>query len=87
MQSHTTDLLSQLNVPEIESLSMHGKAYAINAALLLPLSEYQRTCPPNKLLLEDCPSFLQLSEERVLSLFVKLNSTKASGPDVISNRF
>ena len=39
MQSYTRDLLSQLNVPEIESLSMHGKANAINAALFEPLSE------------------------------------------------
>ena len=87
MQSHTRDLLSQLNVPEIESLSLHGKANAINAALLEPLSEYQRNCPLNKLPLEECPRFLQISEDRVLSLLVKLNSTKASGPDGISNRF
>ena len=83
MQSHTRDLLSQLNVPEIESLSLHGKANAINAALLEPLSEYQRNCPLNKLPLEECPRFLQISEDRVLSLLVKLNSTKASGPDGI----
>ena len=37
MHSYTRDLLSQLNVPEIELLSMHGKANAINAALFEPL--------------------------------------------------
>ena len=87
MQSHTRDLLSQLNVLEIDPLPLHGKANALNSVLLEPLSEYQRNCPPNKLPLEECPSFLQISEDRVLSLLVKLNSTKASGPDGISNRF
>ena len=75
MQSYTSDLLSQLNVPEIESLSLHGKANAINATLLEPMSQYQRNCPPNKLPLEECPSFLQISEDRVLSLLIKLNSS------------
>ena len=66
MQSDTRDLLSQLNIPEIESLSLHRKANAINAALLEPLSEYQRNCPLNKLPLEECPRFLQISKDRVL---------------------
>ena len=37
--------------------------------------------------LEECPRFLQISEDRVLSLLVKLDSNKASDPDGISNRF
>ena len=45
MTSHNGDLVSQINIDEVESLSIQEKANAINAAFLEPLEEYRLPFP------------------------------------------
>lgn len=58
LQSRSGDLLDQINVEEIENLTME-KANAINNAFFEPLEGYRLHTPPAKLALEENPEFLQ----------------------------
>ena len=72
-------------VDEFSNLSQHEQANAINAAFLEPLEEYRLPAPPSRLLLEESPEILNVTEIRVQKVLAKLNPGKASGPDEIPN--
>ena len=86
MTSHNGDLISQINIDELESLLPQAKANKINTAFLEPLEQYRLPSPLSPMPLES-PEFLQVSESRVLKLLTQINPAKASGPDNISNWF
>lgn len=83
---YSGDLISQMNIKEVESLSPHELANKINKTLFQPLKEYQSPCPPGSLFLEeDSLVFLEVSEGRVFKLLLKLNPSKSHGPDETPN--
>ena len=86
MQFRGSDLINQLNIEQLKDQSDQQESNSINKALLEPLQEYKLSSPLPKLLLEDNPTFLQVSENRVLN-HLKLNINKASGPNEIPNWF
>ena len=71
MTSHNGDVINQISIDELESLSPQAKANNINAAFLEPLEEYRLTSPLSSMPLEESPEFLQVSESRVLKLLPK----------------
>ena len=82
MQSRNKNVLNYTNIAEIENMNIDEKANAINTALLEPLQQYQLVDRrPTSILLENDPTLLQVTEERVLKMLLKLNPAKASGPD------
>ena len=83
MQSRC-DLLSKLDVVEIQDRTAEEIANTINRAFLEPREEY-RSSPLTPLPLEDCPKFLEVTEERTYKLLSRLNPAKASGPDGLPN--
>lgn len=85
MHLHASDLRNHLNVSDVEDLSAKDLANAINKAFLEPLEEYRLPEPLSQLPLEDSPSFLEVSEEKVDKVLSNLNPNKACGPDGISN--
>ena len=88
MQGNSSDLLSQMNIKELENLTPHELANTINKAFLEPLEEYRLPCSRNPLPLEEIsPEFLEVSKERVFKLLSKLNPAKSYGPDAIPNWF
>ena len=84
MQSRSCDLLSKLDVVEIQDQTAEEIANTINKAFLEPLEEY-RSSPLTPLPLEDCPKFLEVTEERTYKLLSRLNPAKATGPDGLPN--
>ena len=54
-------------------------------AFLEPLEEYKLATPLERLPPEDIPEILSVSEERVQRTLLKINPTKATGPDMIPN--
>ena len=72
------NLTSQMNVDEFSNLSQHEQANTINAAFLESLEEYRLPVSPSRLLLEESPKTLNVTEIRVLKVFAKLNPGKAS---------
>ena len=85
MKTKTFDIINKINVSEFSNLSHYEKANMINAAFLEPLEEYRLHVPPPRLPLEQSTEFLNVSEERVRKVLLKLNARKASGPDKLPN--
>ena len=80
-QSRSCNLLSKLDVEEIQDRTAEEIANITNKAFLEPLEEYRLTSPLFPLPLEDCPKFLEVTEGRTYKLLSRLNPAKASGPD------
>ena len=85
--SSSCNLLSHLDVDELESLPLSEVADYINHALLEPLEEYRPTQDIPKLPLEkdQLPEFLVVTEEDIYTRLSHLNPANASGPDGIPN--
>ena len=82
MQSRS--LLSKLDIIEIQDRNAEETANTINKAFPEPLGEY-RSSLLTPLPLEDCPKFLEVTEERTYKLLSRLNPAKATGPDGLPN--
>ena len=81
MQSRGSDLLSSLDLEEIQDRTAEKISNTINKAFLKPLEEYKLPSPLTPFLLEDCLKFLEVTEERTYKLLSRLNPAKATGPD------
>ena len=85
-QSSSSNLISLLNIGELEGLSKHEVANHINCALLEPLEEYRLTEKIPRLPLEDqYPKYLVVTEYDVYKKLSHLNTAKAGGPDGVPN--
>ena len=85
-QSSSSNLISFLDIDELERSSMRVIADLINHALLEPLEEYCLSNEIPKLPLEDqSPKYLVVTEYDVYKRLSHLNAAKAGGPDGIPN--
>ena len=81
-QSSSSNLISLLDIGELEGLSKREVADHINCALLEPLEEYRLTEKIPRLPLEDqSPKYLVVTEYDVYKKLSHLNAAKAGGPD------
>ena len=71
MKCRGNDLLNQLIIDQLKDQTPQQKAYSINDALLQPLEDYKLHSPLAILPLGDNPTFLQVSEGRVLNHLLK----------------
>ena len=81
MKPADVNLSDQINVEGLKTLNPQEQANIINTAFLTPLDEYRFLEPLDHLPLENLPTFLEVTEERVQQALAKLNRNKASGPD------
>ena len=85
-QSSLSNLISLLDINELERSSMSVIADLINHAFLEPLEEYRLSNEIPKLPLEDqSPKYLVVTEYDVYKRLSHLNAAKAGGPDGIPN--
>ena len=85
MLSRSCDMLRKLDVAELQDRAAEEIANTIDKEFLEPLEKYRLTCPLTPLPLEDCPKFLEVTEERTYKLLSRLNPAKANGPDGLPN--
>ena len=79
-------MIDHIQDDAVNDLSEKEIADAINKALLEPLEEYRLSETLNKMPLEsEDVEFPEVSEWRVRSTLLRLNSSKAGGPDGIPN--
>jgi len=81
MKSADVNLPDQINVEGFKTLNPQEQDNIINTAFLAPLDEHRLSEPLDHLPLENSPTFLEVTEERVQQALAKLNPNKASGPD------
>ena len=85
-QSSSSNLISLLDIGELEGLSKREVADHINCTLLEPLEEYRLTEKIPRLPLEDqSPKYLVVTEYDVYKKLSHLNAAKACGPDGVPN--
>jgi len=85
-QSSSSNLISLLDIDELEGSSMREIADLINHALLEPLEGYRLSNEIPNLPLEDqSPKYLVVTEYDVYKSLSHLNAAKAGGPDGIPN--
>ena len=85
-QSHTDDLINQIQDGSIENYTRQELANVINKAFLDPLQEYRISQPLNFLPIdEESVTYPEVTEMQVQAVLSKLNPSKAGGPDEIPN--
>jgi len=81
IQSRSCDLLSKLDVDELQDRTAEEIAITIDKEFLEPIKEYRLICPLTPLPQEDCPKFLEVTEKRTYKLLSRLNPAKATRTD------
>ena len=85
-QFSSSNLISLLDISELEGLSKREVGDHINCALLQPLEEYRLTEKIPRLPLENqSPKYLVVTEYDVYKKLSHLNAAKAGGPDGVPN--